>query len=256
MKYLKLSIIAFFCAASLISCSKDDETQPQIKEKEGFLEGTNWVPARVKKISDYVYLDEKYDVVYVVNLPAPDVGNKSTEGHRPIGFNFDTREAVYSDTYNNTDGTQFTDFVTDKAWHFYMSDIYNSTIVVDSDSPNREEGKGKIRVLDILFDDLTEADEKPLIFSNLPVSMDKADPIRSWGYYFFQEHVLYTHEQYTLLFHLKDDRYAKMQFIDLYKDNPATPPKFNDPDSKNLAPFLNFRYYIQKTSGNRNLKTK
>jgi len=252
-KYQYALVIALM--ALFVACSKDND--PQIEpepEEEGFLEGTNWVPARAKKVSEYIYLDEKYNVVYVVNLPTPDVGNAVSDGHRPLGFNFDTKSAVLGDRNDETDNTRFT-WESTKDWHFYVDGIYDSSFHSDADSDEGEEGKGKVEVVMTPFDELDQV-PADLDFVHNANHLGLSEPNTSWGYYYFNNHELKPYKDRTMLFLLKDGRYVKMQVVNLYKDNPDEAPSWRDEQTKSLAPFLNLKYYIQQTAGATDLKTR
>lgn len=233
----------------LFACGKDKDTDtptPTPPEEETFLEGTNWVPSRVKKLDEHIYLDEKYSVVYVVNYPAPDVGHKASEGHRSLYFNFDTHTAV--------DSAAAVDRVT--TWHLMFNNIYNSTLNGDATTVDGKNGLGKIRVVRTPFDSLNAASGDSLIRNNVPIAFSETDVVDSWGYYTLGTHSLIPYTNRSLIFVLRDGRYVKLQLMNLYKDNPATPPAYDDPNTVNLAPFFNFRYYIQPTPGKLDLKTK
>ena len=255
MKEMKLWAMLLLCSTFIFACSKDDidpET-PEVPDTAR-LAGTNWVPARVKKVSDYVYLDEKFNVVYVVNLPAPDVGKGASEGHRPLGFNFDTHSVILGDNHNLSTDAKYR-WASTATWHFYMDDMYNSSVHTNATTDDWLAGEGKIRVVATPFDDLKEAPEDAMVRSVIPVSLDETSAILSWGFYRLGTHALYPFENNTMILKLRDNRFVKMQLVNLYKDNPGTPPWWEDLNSKNLAPFLNFRYFIQQTPGSRNITT-
>jgi hypothetical protein len=229
-----------------LSCGKDKDTGNPIPAAETFLEGTNWVPARVKKLDEHIYLDEKYSVVYVVNFPAPDIGHKAAEGHRAWFYNFDTHQAV--------DSAAAVDRVS--TWHLQFNNIYNSTLNGDATTADGQPGLGKIRVVKTPFDSLTAASGDSLIRNNVPIAFSETDLVDSWGYYTLGTHSLIPYPGRSMIFVLRDGRYVKLQLMNLYKDNPATPPAYEDPNTVNLAPYFNFRYYIQTTPGKLDLKTK
>jgi hypothetical protein len=227
----------------LCSCGKDDDTTAPA---ETYLEGTNWVPGRVKQLEEHIYLDETYHVVYVVNYPAPDVGHAASEGHRAWYFNFDTHQAV--DSTAAVDGLA--------TWHIMFNSIYNSQINADAATAEGKNGLGKIRVIRTAFDELSAAPADSMIRNSVPISFDMNDIIDSWGYYQFSDHSLVPYKGRSLIFLLKDRRYVKLELVNLYKDNPVTAPDYKDPNTKNLAPYFNFRYYVQETPGSLDLKTK
>ena len=223
------------------ACGKDKATTPTTT----YLPGTNWVPSSVKQISTHIYLDERTKVVYVVNLPAPDAGHTAAEGHRAWYFNFDTQKAV--DSTDAVDGSE--------TWHVMFNGIYNSTVNADATTAEGTAGKGKIRVVRTAFDDLSTASTDAMIRNSIPISMDVNDVIDSWGYYNFSNHALLPYKERSLIFLLKDGRYVKFQLVNLYKDNPDTAPDYQDENTKNLAPYFNFRYYIQEAAGNTDITT-
>jgi hypothetical protein len=255
MNKLKFALMAMLAGAFMASCSKDNDAPegPELPDTAK-MTGSNWVPARVKKVSDYVYLDEKYQVVYVVNLPAPDVGKGASEGHRPVGFNFDTRSTILGDNHDGAVDVRYI-WASTQNWHVYFDDMYNSSIHSNATTADWVEGEGKVKVVATAFDELKEAPTEAFTRSLIPVSLNESSPILSWGFYRLGTHALYPYKDHTLVFKLRDNRYVKMQLVNLYKDNPGTPPWWEDPKSKTLAPFLNFRYFIQQTPGSRNIST-
>ncbi|SEL98435.1 hypothetical protein SAMN05216436_10168 [bacterium A37T11] len=235
---IKYTLIAWLLPAMFMACSKDDDASP---EPEGFLEGTNWVPARVKKLDDHVYLDEKFNVVYVVDLR---MGTVTSGDENPSFYwNFDSNSEI--DTEKAKEGSE--------TWHVLFNYIYFSTINADASTPNNTEGNGKVRIVRTAFDDLYEAPESPMIRNNIPIEMD-TEPATTdgWGLYHFSKHIMDYYPDRTIIFHLRDGRYVKFQMLSLYQGNP---PVVND-KNEFPSPYLNCRYFIQQNADSRNLKTK
>lgn len=255
MKIVKNMISIAFLALFFTACSKGEDpiVEPE-PEEEGFLAGTNWVPARVKKINDYAYLDEKFQVVYIVNLPCPDVGNSSSEGHRPLGFNFDSSMPIYGDNHNAGGLSAYT-FETSSTWHFYVDNIYNSSFNTNATTADGQAGRGKVTVAKTLFDELDQVPSTADFTKNVN-HLGLSEPNDSWGFYVFANHELRPYKDRSMLFLLQDGRYVKVQIVNLYKDNPAEAPNWREPTTKTLAPYLNFKYYVQKEVGNTTIKTR
>jgi len=258
-----------FLVLTLASCSKseDPELAPEI---EGFRQEAPWVPARAKMLKEwtynyekvipvngvyskdnfenkqgkaYVFLDEKYGVVYVVDWPAG-----ATHGSLfadPVYFNLDARDTVaraqvLAGTNDN--------------WHINFNDIYNSTISVNNDNSSFE--SGLIRTIATPFDELDQVPSIPAGLTkvtDMTVAIDNAAG-NSWGYYMMASHILQPFRNKTNIIYLKDGRRVKFQLQNLYYSNPepgTVKDKYEYP-----APFFNFRYFIQQTPGNSNLKTR
>ncbi|MCD0490513.1 HmuY family protein [Pedobacter sp. MC2016-14] len=258
-----------FLALALSSCSKSEDAVPE-PEVETFKTEAPWVPARAKLLKEwsynyekvipvagiyskenfetkqgkaYVFLDEKYSVVYVVDWPAG-----ATHGSLfadPVYFNLDTRDTVprlqvLAGTNDN--------------WHINFNDIYNSTISVNSDNSSFE--SGMIRTIATPFDEL---DQVPAIPAGLGKIVDMTVAIdnaagNSWGYYTMANHILNPFRNKTNIIYLKDGRRVKFQLQNLYYGNPApgtVKDKYEYP-----APYFNFKYYIQPVAGNNTIKTR
>lgn len=274
MKQFKLWVLALGCTIAIMACTKKnvEPENPALLDTMKMI-GTNWVPARAIKVKEtsytydqvvpykdgngkliydkantekrngkgYVYYDEKYKVVYVVDWPGAQ-GVASEGGHRPFYFNFDTR-----DTISVADALAGT-----KTWHVKHYDIYNAYMLSDANTPSGQTGLGKLRIIRTPFDELDEAQESPMIRNAVEIEMDEFVTQDGWGSYRLSDHILRPYKDRTIVFQLRDGRYVKYQLVNLYRSNPNV---VND-KYEYQAPYYNFRYYIQQTPNNRTLKTR
>ncbi|MBE9586194.1 HmuY family protein [Mucilaginibacter sp. JRF] len=268
MKF-KTWLIAFIAPVILASCSKSSDVQPQPEPEEvGFKAEAAWVPVRAKLVKTldysyrqvipvngvyeqdnyetkqgkgYVFFDEKFQVVYVVDWPADQT--HGSVAAQPVYFNFDTRDTVARADVEAG--------LTDN-WHINFNDIYNSTISVNY---NDEFEKGLIRTIATPFDQLDEVPAIPAGLTkvtNLAVSMVPNG--NSWGEYEMARHILTAYENKTNIIYLKDGRRVKFQLQNLYRSNPkpgTVKDKYEYP-----APFFTYKYFIQQTAGSNNIKTR
>jgi hypothetical protein len=271
----KTFLIATIGCLSLFSCSKDTETpeQPEVPDTAK-IAGTNWVPARAIKIQDtsysydavvpykdasgkliydkansetrqgkgYVYYDEKFSVVYVVDWPGIQ-GNaaEGAAGFEPFYFNFDKRHNVPLKAAEAKTAT----------WHIKFYDIYSAYVITDGITGS-EGDLGKLRVYRTPFDELDEALDKTMLRTSVEIEMDELPAVDGWGSYRLSDHILRPYKDRTIVFRLKDGRYVKFQLTNLYRSNPSVvTDKY-----EYQAPFYNFRYYIQQTPNNRTIKTR
>lgn len=276
MRLLKPGILTIGCCLLLFACSKNNSEpeQPVVPLDTMKMIGTNWVPARALKVKEtsytydqvipykgtdgkliydktksekrngkgYIYYDEKYKVVYVVDWPGDQATTASQGGHRPFYFNFDTRDTVaVADALAGT-----------KPWHVKHYDIYNAYMFTDAVTPAGQPGLGKVRVVRTPFDELDEALATPMIRNTVEIEMDEFVTTDGWGTYRLSDHILRPYKDRTIIFQLKDGRYVKYQLVNLYRSN----PKVVNDKYEFQAPFYNFRYYIQQTPNDRNLKTR
>lgn len=276
MKQIKLWIMALALGAVMASCSKDDAESPeQAVPDTAKMAGTNWVPARAVKIKEldydytvvipykdgsgktiwdkanseiragkgYVYYDEKYKVVYVVDWPG-EQGDAAAGafGFKPFYFNFDTR-----DTVAKVDAEAGT-----ATWHVKHYDIYNAYMGTDATTAANEPGLGKVRIVRTPFDELDEAPDAAMIRNGIEIEMDGSAVVDGWGTYRLSDHILRPYKDRSLIFQLRDGRYIKYQLVNLYRTNPSVVRDKYEFE----APYFNFRYYIQETPNNRTLKTR
>jgi hypothetical protein len=124
---------------------------------------------------------------------------------------------------------------------------------VNNDNSSFE--SGMIRTIASPFDEL---DQVPPIPAGLTKTTDLALAMSntggSWGYYIMASHILEPYRNKTNIIYLKDGRRVKFQLQNLYYGNPepgTVKDKYEYP-----APFFNFKYFIQQTPGNSNLKTR
>ncbi|WP_442589925.1 hypothetical protein ACSBL2_01560 [Pedobacter sp. AW31-3R] len=276
MKNFTLWIWILGISMAITSCSKDTDSpvEPEVLDTAK-MAGTNWVPARAVKIRDttynyskvipvtdasgklvydkansqtregkgYVYYDEKFKVVYVVDWPGQQ-GNASggAYGFVPMYFNFDTRHSVVTAAAEAGTAT----------WHLKHYDIYNAYMLTDGPAASDVSGKGKLRVHRTPFDELDEALSTPMVRTDVQIEMEEFTTVDGWGSYRLSDHILRPYKDRTIIFQLRDGRYVKYQLASLYRSNPTV---VND-KYEFEAPFYNFRYFIQQTPEDRNLKTR
>jgi len=277
MKQLKTWAWAFGLSILFFSCAKerkDPETGTEVLDTAK-IAGTNWVPARAVKIRDtsysyskvipvkdgagkliydkanseirsgkgYVYYDEKFKVVYVVDWPGEQGdATAGASGFKPLFFNFDTRHSVDPAAAQNRTAT----------WHLKHFDIYNAFMETDALPASDVSGKGKLRVTRVPFDELDEATNTPMLRTSVQIEMNEIELVDGWGSYRLADHILRPYKDRTLTFQLRDGRYVKYQLANLYRSNPVV---VND-KYEYEAPYYNFRYFIQQTPESRNLKTR
>lgn len=276
MKKLNLWIWAIGLSLSFAACSKDsDEPTTELLDTAKIV-GTNWVPARAVQVQDttytynkviavkdangklvydkansetrtgkgYVFYDEKFKVVYVVDWPG-EQGDAAlgAAGFKPFYFNFDKRHNVVQSAAEAKTAT----------WHVVNHDIYSAFMDTDAPPATDVSGRGKLRVLRTPFDELDETYNAPMTRTSVQVEMDPNNVSSDgWGAYSLSDHILRPYKDRTITFQLRDGRYVKYQLVNLYRSNP---PVVND-KYEYEAPFYNFRYFIQQTPDDRNVKTR
>jgi len=276
MKQTKLMMAVLVCGTVVMGCSKDKPETPDVPAGADTAKvvGTNWVPARALKIQDttysysqvipykdangkfiydkansqtrqgkgYVYYDEKFKVVYVVDWPGIQ-GNaaEGAAGFEPFYFNFDKRHNVKKEAAQA--GTA--------PWHIKFYDIYSAYVITDGDIDS-EGDLGKLRVYRTPFDELDEALDKTMLRTSVEIEMEENPSVDGWGIYRLSDHILRPYKDRSIVFRLKDGRYVKFQLVNLYRTNPLV---VND-KYEFQAPYYNFRYYIQETPNNRIVKTR
>ncbi|NQX53466.1 hypothetical protein HQN86_07555 [Pedobacter panaciterrae] len=276
MKQIKLIMAVLLGGVVIMGCSRDKPETPDepAVADTAKVAGTNWVPARAVKIQDttysytkvipykdasgkliydkansetkqgkgYVYYDEKFKVVYVVDWPGIQ-GNaaEGAAGFEPFYFNFDKRHSVKKEAAQA--GTA--------AWHIKFYDIYSAYVVTDGDAGSAGD-LGKLRVYRTPFDELDEAADKVMTRTSVEIEMDEFPTTDGWGSYRLSDHILRPYKDRSVVFRLKDGRYVKFQLVNLYRSNPLTVTDKYEFE----APYYNFRYYVQQTPDNRNVKTR
>lgn len=275
MKQLQIWSWAFGLSILFFSCSKEKSDPGTEILDTAKMAGTNWVPARAIKIRDtsysynkvvpvkdatgklvydkansevrqgkgYVYYDEKFKVVYVVDWPG-EQGDAAAGagGFKPFYFNFDTRRNIDPTAALNRTAT----------WHVKHSDIYDAYMETDALPVSDVSGKGKLRITRLPFDELDEAVNTPMLRTRLEIEMNTIEPVDGWATYRLADHILRPYKDRTITFQLRDGRYVKYQLANLYRTNPTV---VND-KYEFEAPYFNFRYFIQQTPENRDLKTR
>lgn len=276
MKTIKVFVLCLLIGFSFSSCSKSDAPLPEEETLDtAKMAGTNFVPARAIKVREvsyqysavvpykdasgktiwdkanseirqgkgYVYYDEKFQVVYVVNWPGEQGDAASGAfGFKPFYFNFDTRNQVDRDAAEA--GTA--------AWHIKHYDIYTAYIASDATTANNEPGLGKSRIVRTAFDELDEAPATAMVRNGIEIEMDGNATVDGWGTYRLSDHIVRPYKDRTMIFQLKDGRYVKYQLMNLYRTNPQVVVDKYEFE----APFYSFKYYIQPSANDRTLKTR
>lgn len=268
----KTMLIAAIGCLAMFSCSKETETpeQPDVPDTAK-IAGTNWVPARAVKIKDtsytfskvipkkdasgkliydkansetkqgkgYMYYDEKFKVVYVVDWPGiPGNAAEGAAGFKPFLFNFEKR-------FNVTEAQA----AAGAAWDIKFYDIYTAYILPNKTGATGDQGK--LRVYRTTFDELDEALNQDMVRGSVEIEMDDHATVDGWGRYRLTDHILHPYDR-TIVFRLLNGKYVKFQLMNLYRTNPQTVTDKYEYE----APFYNFKYYIQDTPNSRVLKTR
>ena len=271
MKTPKIFVLSFVCGIAMLSCSKDTENPEETVLDTAKMAGTNWVPARAIKLKDtsysynkvipykdasgklvydkansenrqgkgYMYYDEKFKVVYVVDWPGiPGNAAEGAAGFKPFQFNFERR---YNVTAAQADAGA--------DWDIKFYDIYTAYIV-----PNRvgtTGDQGKLRVYRNTFDELDEALNQEMVRTSVEIEMDDFATVDGWGRYRLTDHILHPYDR-TVVFSLKNCKYFKFELLNFYRNNTKTVTDKYEFE----APFYNFKYYVQDTPNSRVLKTR
>lgn len=272
MKKITLWMLSTVSIAILASCSKNEVQAPEDAVPDtAKVAGTNWVPARAKLLRDtsysyskvipyknasgvlvydkansetrqgkgYVYYDEKFKVVYMVDWPGIS-GNaaQGAAGFKPFLFNFEKKFNVTEEQAS-----------AGAAWDIKFYDIYTAYII-----PNKEGAtgdQGKLRVYRTSFDELDEALNQDMVRSSVEIEMDDFATVDGWGRYRLTDHILHPYDR-TIVFRLRNGKYVKFQLMNLYRTNPAVVKDKYEYE----APFYNFKYYVQETPNDRTIKTR
>lgn len=266
--------LAWMLSLCIAGCSKQNvEPEKQQTLDTAKIAGTNWVPARAKLLRDtsysynkvipyknnngvlvydkansetrqgkgYVYYDEKFKVVYMVDWPGvPGDAAAGAGGFESFYFNFDKKHNVPQEAALSGKAT----------WHIKFYDIYTAYIVTDGIT-SAEGDLGKLRVYRNTFDELDEAADKTMLRTSVEIEMEDNSMVDGWGRYRLSDHILHPYDR-TVVFRLKDGRYVKFQLMNLYRTNPVLVKDKYEFE----APFYNFKYYVQETPNSRILKTR
>jgi|GEM_PF-853758 len=274
MKKIQLWLLGIVSIIAMASCAKNEVEAPEETAPDtARVAGTNWVPARAKLLRDtsysyskvipyknangilvydkansetrqgkgYVYYDEKFKVVYMVDWPGV-AGNAAAGagGFEAFYFNFDKKHNI----------TQEAALSGKASWHIKFYDIYTAYIVTDGVA-NSEDDLGKLRVYRTPFNELDEAMDKTMLRTSVEIEMEDNSMVDGWGRYRLSDHILHPYDR-TIVFRLKDGRYVKFQLMNLYRTNPSLVKDKYEFE----APFYNFRYYVQEAPNNRTIKTR
>ena len=153
----------------------------------------------IRQGKGYVYYDEKFKVVYVVDWPGEqgDAAN-GAYGFKPMYFNFDTRHSVVTSAAEAGTAT----------WHLKHYDIYNAYMSTNALPESDVSGKGKLRVHRTPFDELDEALSTPMVRTSVQIEMEDFSLIDGWGSYRLSDHILRPFKDRTITFQLRDGRYV------------------------------------------------
>lgn len=215
MKILKFLPIIAFVLFAFTSCSDDDD-------------GPNLVPVEAE---------------LVTNVFAPQTGGSGT-GQEESGeftkFNFATGTTTTSDT----------DW--DIAFRGLRIIVNGGSEIGISDEPMRNGNAGVYFLEETLFDDVTEVDESLFAQDSnegygLPTGSDNG-----WYNYSFTQNIVTARSGIVLVFRTRDNRYAKVQILSYYQDNPTdveVATNFTDEEKISKARYYNFNYVYQPNEG-------
>lgn len=142
-------------------------------------------------------------------------------------------------------------------WDLAFSNFYNSTVYVNDGSRHDlpwsgNDSRHKIllvnRPYDLVDSAPSDAEFDHSTLSGVGMITDRNSP--GWYNYNITTHLVQVVPDRTYVLRLSDGKYAKLQFINVYKGNPPAVTDLNWP-----APYFTFRYFVQK-DGSKNLKTK
>lgn len=234
-----LAIVTFFGA-----CSKGDDVQP---EEEVIL----------TVIDQYTSINEANEVIYIKDLPGS-INNRYNSGHIDVFFDLEEHQIINSYDDNNTLLELSEAHKQSLDWDMAFTDIYNSYITINNGdieySPSYGgTGKGKIIVIDALFDKLdqapSEAEFDAFMENQTYTGWENFPPTdKGWYFYSLESHIMSPISGVVIVIKTANGNYAKIEMGSHYLGSPEN-PTVNTP-----APYFNFRYYVQ-TDGSTNLKT-
>lgn len=192
-------------------------------------------------VSQYVSVDGR-GVYYVTNLPG-DTTASAAMNAAPVYFSLTTNGTVESTQAGST------------SWDVAFTSLYNSYVTCNSGSilysPGYGgQGQGAIWVVNQSFDSVTSV--PPAAPDSTGSAGLTGYPGPGWvGWYNYNQttHILTPINGITLVIKTATGKYAKLEMLSLYKDNPAN-PTLSTP-----VPYLTFKYWLQK-DGSTNLSTK
>jgi hypothetical protein len=232
MKKIQLKNFAalIFAAAILIAgCKKDDKTP------EPSAPGGNNQPEEVQA-SKYVMKDSR-NIYHVSNLP----GDATSGGGTPIYYSLVTHDVVDS-------SKRLTD-----EWDISFANIYNSFVTANNhlkSTPPGPEGTGNAALVLVKksFDQVTEAPSDGEFEASESYAAWDGFPASHIGWYNYEldTHIMRAIAGRTIVIRTAKGKYAKLEMISLYKDNPENPM------ATSPRPYIYCRYWIQE-DGSRNL---
>jgi len=142
-------------------------------------------------------------------------------------------------------------------WDLAFTNFYNSTVYVNNGSMEGNpafgnQSKHKIILLKQNYDAVTtapsDAEFDKSSINSFGMILDESSP--GWYNYSLVSHLVTVMPNRTYVIRLSNGKYAKLQIVNIYKNNPQGVTDLNWP-----APYFTFKYYVQE-DGSKNLKTK
>lgn len=214
---IKLTVIALFLSAIMISCTKE-EIKPELEDGKSTV---------------------------IKDLPG-DIGNTVGSGTPFTPFYFSLKTGVKVDESKKVSNE----------WDIAFAKEYNSYISINNGTNTESFGlggtsTGAMIAVNQAYDQVKEA-PSDVEFTNNGITSAGWDSGAGKGWYFYElkTHIAVPVINRTYVLRTADGKYAKLQLISMYKGAPATVSDLNWP-----APYFTFRYYVQQ-DGSRNLSTK
>lgn len=226
-----------------VACSEED---PQPRE------------VVLTPIDAYTSIDETTGTIYIRDLPGS-IDNTYSSGFLSMFFNLEGHRVINPYDEDSTLLELPEEQQASADWDLAFTEVYNSYITINNGeieaSPGKGgPGKGKLIVLDALFDELdqapTEAAFDAFMEEQTATGWEDFPPgDKGWYFYSLDSHIMSPISGVTIVIKTAEGNYAKLEMGSLYLGSPEN-PTVNTP-----APYFNFRYYLQ-TDGSRNLKTR
>jgi len=230
MKRIQLAALCFMAVLSIAGCGKD-ENPPSPKGPQGGDQN----PGETR-VSQYVVKDSR-NIYHISNLP----GNATSSGGTPVFYSFTTHDIVDS-----------AKVLTDE-WDICFDNIYNSFVTAnnpDKTTPPGPDGAGRGALVVVLkpFDQVTEAPSDEVFAASDSYAAWDGFPAGHVGWYNYEmdTHIMRTIAGRTIVIRTAKGKYAKLEMLSLYKDNPENPTRSSP------IPFITGRYWVQE-DGSRNL---
>lgn len=142
-------------------------------------------------------------------------------------------------------------------WDLAFSGPYNSLVSINNatqkDNPGYEGPvtKTAIMMLNMAYEALTTAPDDATFNDNKLTTIGEASSQHAHGWYTYdaKSHIMKPYKNRTYALRLANGKYAKLQLLSVYKNNPPVVTDLFWP-----APYLTFRYFVQQ-DGSRNLRT-